>query len=70
MVNLIATSIVNGNEVQLVEEYSSYYIYWGSQNKSKQKILTPSGRTPTQTSVYKQFLKACKAAQYLKFSKL
>jgi hypothetical protein len=70
MVKAIVTSIVNGNEVQLVKEHSDYYICWGGENKSKQKLLTPKGRTPSQTSAYKQFLKACKAAQYLNFSKL
>lgn len=72
MKKIIATAQVNENEVQLIKELNSYYIYWGEQNtnKSKQKLLTPSGRIPSQTSAIKKFLEAAEAAQYLKFDKL
>lgn len=72
MKKIIATAQVNENEVQLIKELNSYYIYWGEQNtnKSKQKLLTPSGRIPSQTSAIKKFLEAAEAAQYLKFEKL
>jgi len=72
-----ASSIINGNEVKLYRKYYhngkySYYIHWGEANTqmSKQELLTPSGRTPSVGGAIKQFLKAVKAAEYLKFSKL
>jgi hypothetical protein len=73
MKRIIATVQVNENEVQLIKELDSYYIYWGEVKeyyKSKQQLLTPSGRKPSQTSAYKKFLQATKAAQYIKFEKL
>jgi hypothetical protein len=70
MVKVIATAAINGNEIQLVEKQNIYYIYWGGHNKTEQKLLTPTGKKPSQTSAYKQFLKACKASKYIKFSKL
>ena len=72
MEQFIASAIVNGNEVQLIKQYDSYFILWGEQDtsKSKQELLTPTGKTPSQSSAYKQFIRAAKAAQYLKFDKL
>ncbi len=72
-----ASTIANGNEVKLYRKYYengkyTYYIHWGEANTqmSKQELLTPSGRTPSQGGAIKQFLAAAKAAQYLTFSKL
>jgi hypothetical protein len=73
MVNLIVTSIVNGNEVQLIKESGWHYINWGEapqKGKSRIRIETPKGRKPSINQVHKQFLEACKAAEYIKFSKL
>ena len=73
MGKVIATVQVNGNEVYLVKEGDHYFIYWGEakqEGKAATKILTPSGRKPSESSAYKKFLQAVKAAQYLKFSKL
>jgi hypothetical protein len=71
------STIVNGNEVKLYRKYYqngkyTYYIHWGEANTqmSKQELLTPSGKTPSQGGAIKQFLAAAKAAQYLTFSKL
>lgn len=68
----LASSVVNGNEVRLVTRNGRYFIHWGEQGKIKavQELLTPTGRIPTQSSAHKKFLQACKAAQYLKFSRL
>ena len=69
----IAKATVNDNEVKLVEEDQGYFIYWGEpldQYQSKTELLTPKGRKPSQSSAYKKFTQAVKAAQYLKFSKL
>ena len=72
-----ASTIVNGNEVELYRKYYqngkySYYIHWGEANTqmSVQELLTPKGRTPSVGGAIKHFLNAAKAAQYLKFSKL
>jgi len=73
MVKFIASAIVNGNEVQLVKELGWHYIKWGDSTqvgKTKTKIKTPEGRKPSLEQVYNQFLEACKAAEYIKFSKL
>ena len=69
----IAKATINDNEVKLVEEDQGYFIYWGEpldQYQSKTKLLTPTGKKPSQSSAYKKFIQAVKAAQYLKFSKL
>ena len=69
----IAKATINDNEVKLVEEDQGYFIYWGEpldQYQSKTELLTPKGRKPSQSSAYKKFMQAVKAAQYLKFSKL
>ena len=73
MEKIIATATVNDNQVQLVKQNNSYFIYWGEpldQYQSKTELLTPKGRIPSEGGAIKQFLKATKAAQYLKFSKL
>lgn len=72
MKQFLASTVVNGNEVQLVKEKGGYFIYWGEQDtvKSKQELLTPSGRKPSQNSAHRKFLQAVKAIQYLKFEKL
>lgn len=71
--NFLAQATVNSNTVILVQDTTTgrYYSYWGvSDYKSRVEIKTPSGRKPSQTSAYKKFIQAVKAAQYLKFSKL
>jgi hypothetical protein len=73
MKQFIASATVNDNEVKLVEEDQGYFIYWGEpldQYQSKTELLTPTGKKPSQTSAYKKFIQAVKAAKYLKFSKL
>jgi hypothetical protein len=73
MVKVLALSIVNGNEVQLIKESGWYFINWGEagkDGKTRTKLQTPSGRRLPLNQVYKQFLEACKAAEYIKFSKL
>ena len=69
----IAKATINDNEVSLVQEHDSYFIYWGEpldQYQSKTELLTPKGRKPSQSSAYKKFMQVVKAAKYLKFSKL
>jgi hypothetical protein len=73
MKQFIASATVNDNEVKLIEEDQGYFIYWGEpldQYQSKTELLTPTGKKPSQSSAYKKFMQAVKAAQYLKFSKL
>jgi hypothetical protein len=73
MKKLLAVQIVNNNEVQLIEESGWYYINWGEANqsgKAESRLETPKGRKPSINRVHKQFLEACKAAKYIKFSKL
>jgi hypothetical protein len=73
MIQVLASSIVNGNEVQLIKESGWYYINWGEasqKGKSRTRIETPKGRKPSINQVHKQFLEACRAAEYIKFSKL
>lgn len=73
MVTFIASKTVNGNEVQLIKESGQYYINWGEasqKGKTRTKLQTPTGRKPSLNQVHKQFLEACKAAEYIKFSKL
>jgi hypothetical protein len=73
MITFIASKTVNGNEVQLVEESGWYYINWGEasqKGKTRTRIETPKGYKPSLNQVHKQFLEACKAAEYIKFSKL
>lgn len=68
----LASAIVNGNEVRLVTRNKGYFIHWGEAGKVKsiQELRTPTGRKTSQNSAHKQFLEACKAAEYIKFSKL
>jgi hypothetical protein len=73
MITFIASKTVNGNEVQLIKQSGWYYINWGEvtkDGKTTTKLQTPSGRRLSLNQVYKQFLEACKAAEYIKFSKL
>ena len=73
MITFIASNTVNGNEVQLIKESGHYFINWGEatkEGKTRTKLQTPSGRKPSINQIYKQFLEACKAAEYIKFSKL
>ena len=73
MLTLVAKRIVNGNEVQLILDSNTYYIKWGEASKdgkTRTKLTTPKGRKPSLNQVYKQFLEACEAAEYIKFSKL
>lgn len=68
MKQLIASAIVNGNEVQLLKELNKYFIYWGessTDNRTETELLTLK-----ESDAIKQFLEATDAAQYLKFSKL
>jgi len=69
----ISKATINDNEVSLVKQYDRYFIYWGEpldQYQSKTELLTPTGKKPSQSSAYKKFMQAVKAAKYLKFSKL
>ena len=73
MVKFIASKTVNGNEVQLIEESGWFYINWGEEakdGKTRTKLKTSTGRRPSLNQVYRLFLEACKAAEYIKFSKL
>ena len=73
MITFITSKTVNGNEVQLIKESGWYYINWGEasqKGKTRTRIETPKGRKPSINQVHKQFLEACKAAEYIKFSKL
>jgi predicted transcriptional regulator len=73
MITFIASKTVNGNEVQLVRELGWYYINWGEasyKGKTRTKLQTRTGRKPSINQVNKRFLEACKAAEYIKFSKL
>jgi hypothetical protein len=73
MITFIASKTVNGNEVQLIKESGWHYINWGEashKGKTRTRIETPKGRKPSINRVRKQFLEACKAAEYIKFSKL
>jgi hypothetical protein len=73
MITFVASKTVNGNEVQLIKESGWHYINWGEasqKGKSKTRIETPTGRKPSLNQVHKKFLEACKAAEYIKFSKL
>jgi hypothetical protein len=73
MGKVVATVQVNGNEVYLVKEGNKYLIYWGEakqEGKAAIELLTPTGRKPSESSAYKKFLQAVKAAQYLKFERL
>lgn len=73
MKQILATRIVNNNEVQLIEESGWYYINWGEANQSvkvENRLETSEGRKPSLDQVHKQFLEACKAAEYVRFSKL
>jgi hypothetical protein len=73
MITFIVSKIVNGNEVQLIRESGWHYINWGEashKGKTRTRIETPTGRKPSINQVHKKFLEACKAAEYIKFSKL
>jgi hypothetical protein len=72
MEKVLVTMIVNNNEVKLVNKGNQYFIHWGEKDKLKstQELRTPSGRKISQKSAHKKFLEACKAAEYIKFSKL
>ena len=73
MIALIAKRIVNSNEIQLIIDSGTYYIKWGEaskEGKTRTKLTTPEGNKPSLEQVHKQFLEACKAAEYIKFSKL
>jgi hypothetical protein len=73
MKQFLASAIVNGNEVQLIIDSGTYYIKWGEaakEGKTRTKLTTPKGRKPSLNQVHNQFLEACKAAEYIKFSKL
>jgi hypothetical protein len=68
----LVSAVVNGNEIKLVKEDNGYFIHWGEEDKLKarQKLLTPTGKKPSQTSAYKKFLEAVESTRHLKFSKL
>ena len=72
MKQLLASAIVNGNEVRLITRDKRYFIHWGEEGmiKAVQEILTPTGRKPSQNSAHKKFLEAIEESQYLKFSRL
>ena len=73
MKKVLAVRVVNSNEVQLIKESDWYYINWGEANqpgKAESRLETPKGHKPSLNKVHKQFLEACKAAEYIKFLKL
>jgi predicted transcriptional regulator len=73
MITFIASKTVNGNEVQLIRESGWHYINWGEasqKGKTRTRIETLKGRKPSINQVNKRFLEACKAAEYIKFSRL
>ena len=73
MKKVLAVRVVNSNEVQLIKESDWYYINWGEANqsgKAESRLETPKGYKPSLNQVHKQFLEACKAAEYIKFLKL
>ena len=73
MKKVLAIQIVNNNEVQLIEGSGLYYVNWGEvkqSGKTESRLETPEGRKPSLNQVHKQFLEACKAAEYIRFLKL
>lgn len=76
----LISTIVNGNEVKLYKQITwnyryrySYFIHWGvpgDDGQSIQELLTPKGRPRSERGAVKEFLKAAKTSQYLKFEKL
>lgn len=73
MKQFIASATVNGNEVKLVKEGQSYFIYWGlplDTYQSKTELLTKAGKIPSQSLAYKEFLRAVKATSYVTFKKI
>jgi predicted transcriptional regulator len=73
MITFIASKTVNGNEAQLIRESGWHYINWGEashKGKTRTRIETLKGRKPSINQVNKRFLEACKAAEYIKFSRL
>ena len=72
MEQFLASAIVNGNEIRLVEKQDRYFIYLGEVDKPKavKELLTPTGKKPSQENAHKQFLEAVEATRHLKFSKL
>lgn len=72
MEQFLASAIVNGNEIRLVEKQDRYFIYWGEVDKPKavKELLTPTGKKSSQASAHKQFLEAVESTKHLKFSKL
>ena len=73
MGQFIASTIVNGNEVQLIKQDNTYSICWGESSddtRSQTELLTLKGNPVKESDAIKQFLQAVEAAQYLTFSKL
>ena len=73
MEQFIASAIVNGNEVQLIKQDTTYSICWGESSddtRSQTELLTLKGNPVKESDAIKQFLQATEAAQYLTFSKL
>jgi uracil DNA glycosylase len=72
MEQFLASAIVNGNEIRLVEKQDRYFIYWGEVDKPKavKELLTLKGKKPSPVSAHKQFLEAIEATKHLKFSRL
>ena len=72
MKQFLASATVNGNEIQFVKQGGHYFIHWGEQGKPKavKKIITPTGRRPSQNVAHKRFLEAVQATKTLKFSRL
>ena len=55
MKQILATRIVNNNEVQLIEESGWYYINWGEANQSvkvESRLETSEGRKPSLDQVH------------------
>lgn len=75
MVEIIATVAVGGSKVQLIKDNEYHYIYWGDEHEvregmSRAELLTPKGRRPTASSVYKKFIQAVQALNYVTINKL
>ena len=73
MKQFLASTIVNGNEVQLLKEHNRYFIYWGessTNSRTETELLTLKGNPVKEPDAIKEFLQAAEAAKYLTFSKL
>lgn len=75
MVEILATAVVDESKVHLVKDSEHHYLYWGDEDEvregmSRTQLLTPKGRKPTPNSIYRKFLQAVRALNYVKINKL